>query len=135
VLAGYTMEDPKTVAGIGHKPVGGYASMLGPDALHGKRIGLYGSGWRDLPLSAEATSLYARARSELEARGAVLVEDPFAGTGFAALRTPTPPLEEFDARGMESIPYDLQQYLLRLGPDAAVRERGAWIERWCRGAG
>ncbi len=128
VLAGYTMEDPKTVAGIGHKPVGGYTSMLGPDALHGKRIGLYGPGWRNLPLSAEATSLYAQARSELEARGAVLVEDPFAGTGFAALRTPTPPLEEFDARGMESTPYDLQQYLLRLGPNAAVRSFAEFAE-------
>ena len=121
VLAGYTMEDPKTVAGIGRIPRGGYTSMLGADALRGKRIGLYGPGWRDLPLSAEASSLYAGARNELTARGAVLIEDPFAGSGFAALRQPTPPLEEFDARGMESVPYDLEQYLRRLGPDAAVR--------------
>jgi len=121
VLAGYTMEDPKTVAGIGHKPAGGYTSLLAAGALQGKRIGLYGPGWRNLPLSEEATSLYARAKRELEAHGAVLVEDPFAGSGFAELRTPTLPLEEFDARGMESIPYDLEQYLLRLGPGAAVR--------------
>jgi amidase len=120
-LAGYTSEDPKTIAGVGHRPPGGYASLLSEDALRGKRIGLYGPGWRDLPLSDEATRLYERAQGELAARGAVLVEDPFAGSGFAALRRPTPPLAEFDARGLESVPYDLQKYLERLGPDAALK--------------
>ena len=50
----------------------------------------------------------------------MLIDDPFAGTGFADLRQPTPPLANFDARGMESVPYDLQKYLERLGPDAAL---------------
>ena len=121
VLAGYTAEDPKTVAGVGHRPKGGYASRLHPEALRGKRIGLYGPGWRNQPLSAEAAALYARAQGELEAQGAVLVEDPFGGSGFAELRTPTTPMGEFDARGLESVPYDLQKYLERLGPDAALR--------------
>ncbi len=120
-LAGYSPEDPKTIAGVGHRPPGGYASLLSDDALHGRRLGLYGPGWRNLPLSDEATRLYERAQEELSARGAVLVEDPFAGTGFAALRQPTPPLAEFDARGMEAIPHDLQKYLERLGPDAALK--------------
>ena len=121
VLAGYTAEDPKTVAGVGHRPKGGYASRLSPEALRGKRIGLYGPGWRDQPLSTEAAALYGRAEKELEAQGAVLVEDPFEGSGFAGLRTPTAPLGEFDARGLESVPYDMQKYLERLGPDAALR--------------
>ena len=120
-LAGYSSEDPKTIAGVGHRPAGGYASLLSEEALQGRRIGLYGPGWRDLPLSDETVRLYGRAQAELAARGAVLVEDPFAGTGFAALRQPTPPLAEFDARGLESVPYDLQKYLERLGPDAALK--------------
>ncbi len=121
VLAGYTAEDPKTIAGVGHRPRGGYASRLHPDALRGKRLGLYGPGWRDMALSAEATELYARAQGELRDLGAELVEDPFAGSGFAELRQPTPPLLEFDARGLESVPYDLQKHLERLGPGAALR--------------
>ncbi|MGI3899571.1 MAG: amidase [Janthinobacterium lividum] len=121
VLAGYSAEDPKTVAGIGHRPTGGYTSKLAPDALAGKRIGLYGPGWRNLPLSEETTALYTRAQTEIAVCGAVLVEDPFAGTGFAALRQPTIPGHEFDARGLESVPYDLEQYLKRLGPDAALK--------------
>ncbi len=126
VLAGYTAEDPKTIAGVGHRPRGGYASLLCRDALAGKRIGLYGPSWRDQPLSEEAGRLYGRARQELEARGAVLVEDPFAGSGFAALRQPVSATVAFDARGLESVPYDLQKYLERLGPDAALRSFAAF---------
>ena len=121
VLAGYTAEDPKTIAGVGHRPKGGYASRLHPEALRGKRIGLYGPGWRNQPLSEEAATLYDRTKGELEAQGAVLVEDPFRGSGFADLRTPTLPSAEFDARGLESVPYDMQKYLERLGPQAALR--------------
>ncbi len=121
VLAGYTAEDPKTIAGVGHRPKGGYASRLHPEVLRGKRIGLYGPGWRNQPLSEEAAALYTRAQGELEAQGAVLVEDPFRGSGFADLRTPTLPLAEFDARGLESVPHDMQKYLERLGPQAAFR--------------
>ena len=51
----------------------------------------------------------------------MLVEDPFLNSGFAELRKPTPPLQEFDARGLESIPFDLQKYLERMGPDVALR--------------
>jgi amidase len=121
VLAGYTTEDPKTIAGVGHRPKGGYTSKLADDALSGKRVGLYGKGWRSQPLSEETVELYARAASELTARGATLVEDPFVGSGFADLRVPTPPLTNFDARGLESVPYDLQKYLERLGANAALK--------------
>jgi Asp-tRNA(Asn)/Glu-tRNA(Gln) amidotransferase A subunit family amidase len=121
VLAGYTAEDPKTVAGIGHRPRGGYTSKLETKALTDKRIGLYGPGWRDQPLSEETVALYDRAIAELTTRGAVVVEDPFAESGFAALRRTTGPDVPFDGRGLESVPYDVQKYLERLGPDAALK--------------
>jgi amidase len=121
VLAGYSSEDPKTLASVGRPPAGGYAALLSVDALKGKRIGLYGPGWRAQPLSDEAARLYERAKHELKSAGAILVEDPFAGSAFAALRRPTPPLANFDARGMESIPYDVHQYLRRLGPDSSLK--------------
>ncbi len=121
VLAGFTTEDPKTAACFGYIPPAGYAAALRPDGLRGKRIGLYGPGWRDQPLSDEAAALYDRAQAELVEAGAVLVEDPFAGSGFAALRRCTVPGADFDARGLESIPYDIETYLRRLGPDAALQ--------------
>ncbi len=121
VLAGFTMADPKTTAAIGKLPKGGYTSRLSPTALAGKRLGLYGPGWRDQPLSGGTTALYARAQSEIAARGATLVADPFAGTGFAAIGRAMPGPAHFDPRGMESVPYDLQQYLQRLGPNAALK--------------
>ena len=127
-LAGYTAEDPKTVAAIGKRPKGGYASRLASDALKGSRLGLYGPGWRNLPLSGEATTLYERAAQELESCGASLVPDPFAGSGFAELSKPAPGLVFFDARGMESVPFDLQQYLERMGPAVALPSFQAFAE-------
>jgi amidase len=121
VLAGYSSEDPKTLASAGRIPLEGYAADLRTDALVGKRIGLYGPGWRRQSLSEEAAQIYSRVQRELCSAGAVLVEDPFANSGFSQLRQPTPPLRNFDARGLESIPYDLDQYLHRLGPASAVK--------------
>ncbi len=115
VLAGYTPEDPKTVAAIGHVPKGGYASKLSTSALKGARVGLYGTGWRTKPLSTEAQALYDTALAAFKARGAELIADPFAGTGFADLAAKD---AEFDPRGMESIAYDLEHYLRRLGKSA-----------------
>lgn len=121
LLAGYSAEDPKTLAGVGKRPPLGYTAGLRSDALQGMRLGLYGPGWRDQPLSAEAQALYARAMQELQAQGAILVDDPFLGSGFAALRKITVDGSNFDARGMESVPYDLHKYLQRLGPAAALQ--------------
>lgn len=121
VLAGFSMEDPKTIAGVGKRPKGGYTSKLDSGALKGKRIGLYGPGWRNLPLAEEATSLYERVQGELEKLGATLVKDPFAGSGFMELRKPSIPGAEFDARGMESIGYDVEKYLQRMGPNVALK--------------
>jgi aspartyl-tRNA(Asn)/glutamyl-tRNA(Gln) amidotransferase subunit A len=121
VLAGYSAEDPKTVASIGMRPRGGYGARLHENALREQRLGLYGPGWRDEPLSAETAQLYERCLRELEELGAVSVPDPFRGSRFAALRRTGPPDYDYDERGMESLPYDLQQYLERLGPGAALR--------------
>ncbi len=120
VLAGYSPEDPRSSAGIGRKPHGGFAAQLGRETLRGKRLGTFGPGWRDAPLSAETLELYARAKQELAARGAGLVEDPLNGSGFAAIRQCTPPLADYDARGEESAPYDLQKYFERLGSRSAI---------------
>ena len=121
VLAGYTAEDPKTIAGVGHRPKGGYAFLLREDALRGKRLGLYGPGWRNQPLSEEAARLYGRAQQELAARGAELVPDPFERSDFAAIRRPVSDTVPFDGRGLESVPYDLERYLARMGPDVALK--------------
>ena len=120
VLAGFSSEDPKTVAGIGQKPKGGYAAGLDATSLRGKRLGLYGSGWRKQPLSSEATALYQRAFGELEARGATLVPDPFSGSGFADIARPARGTDYFDPRGLECFPYDMDRYLKRMGPTVAI---------------
>lgn len=121
VLAGYSAEDPKTLASVGHIPTAGYAAELSKTGLKEKRVGLFGPGWRDQPLSEETAALYERAKFELEDAGAVLIDDPFAETVFASLREPTTPLPNFDGRGLESVAYDLGQYLKRLGPHAALK--------------
>lgn len=120
-LAGFTTEDPKTLASVGKVPADGYAARLSAGGLQGKRLGLYGPGWRPDLLSDEAAGLYERAKRELAAAGAILVEDPFAGTDFAALRQITPGTPFFDGRGLESLPYDMTCYLRRLGSGAALK--------------
>ncbi|TXL69856.1 amidase [Vineibacter terrae] len=126
VLAGFTPEDPKTVAGIGCRPRGGYTSGLDATALRGKRLGLYGPGWRDQPLSPDAAALYRRAIGELQARGATVVADPFAGSGFAAIARPVAGTD-YDPRGMECIPYDMDRYLKRMGSEAALGSFEAFV--------
>jgi len=125
VLAGFTTEDPKTFAALDKIPAEGYASGLRADGLMGKRLGLYGPGWRPDRLSDEAAALYERAKDELIAAGAELIEDPFAGTDFASYRQITPGTPFFDGRGLESLPHDMTNYLRRLGPDAAIK---TWAE-------
>lgn len=119
-LAGFCVGDPKTVAGVGRRPNAGYAAALDANSLRGKRLGLYGPGWRDRPLSPETAGLYREALGELEARGATLVADPFAGSGFAPIARPAAGTDYFDPRGIECAPYDLERYLRRLGPKAAI---------------
>lgn len=127
-LAGFSTEDPKTLASVGKLPAAGYAAGLSKDGLKGKRLGLYGPGWRPDQLSEETAALYARAQEELEAAGAILVGDPFAGTDFASLRQATPGAPFFDGRGLESLPFDITNYLRRLGPNAALKSWAEFVE-------
>lgn len=127
-IAGFTTEDPKTLASVDKIPAGGYAAGLSTNGLQGKRLGLYGPGWRPDHLSPEAAALYDRAKAELKKLGAVLVEDPFAGTDFASLRQITPGTPYFDGRGLESIAYDMSCYLQRLGPNAAIKTWAEFVE-------
>jgi amidase len=122
VIAGYSPDDPKTIASIGHIPKNGYTSRLRKDALRGKRLGLYGRGWRLADLSDETSSLYQEAIKELKAQGATLVGDPFAASGFAELALPNQP---YDFRGTESAAYDYTNYLKSLGVKSidALRDR------------
>ncbi len=113
VIAGYTHDDPKTVASIGNIPKNGYTSHLNKQELQGKRIGLYGPGWRNQELTPETEELYSRAIAELKAQGATVVTDPFANTEFAATMKAA-------AGGTNSVIYDMQDYLERLGPSAAI---------------
>jgi aspartyl-tRNA(Asn)/glutamyl-tRNA(Gln) amidotransferase subunit A len=122
------MDDPKTLAGLGRIPEGGYTALLSDIALQDRRLGLYGPGWRNQPLTPETAALYARARQEIAARGATLVADPFAGTGFADLRQPTSETNDFDTRGLESVAHDLQNYLRRMGPQAALQSFAEFAE-------
>ena len=130
VLAGYSAEDPKTVASFGHTPVGSsYAAGLSESSLQGKRIGLFGPGWYGSKLSSETASLYQQVVEELRREGAEVVADPFAGSGFAALERVSGDISHYDQRGEEAIAYDLQNYLARLGPQAAVHTLSELISR------
>lgn len=126
VIAGYTPEDPKTAGAV--VPRKGYTSQFSKHALEGKRIGLYGPGWREgnnSELSPETALLYAKAVDKLKEQGAIVVEDPFAGSGFAALRTAG---GDSGTRGNN---WAIEQYLKRLGPSAAVHsieELNAWAD-------
>lgn len=128
VLAGWSAEDPKTLASVGNIPAGGFGSKMSTGALSGKRLGLYGPGWRPDELSDEAAALYKRAQAELSDAGAILIDNPFAGTGFADLREVTPPTPHFDGRGLESIAWDVDCYLKRLGPSAAIKSWSEFVE-------
>ncbi|BDP42600.1 amidase [Deinococcus aetherius] len=109
VMAGPCDEDPVTQAASGHLPREGYAAALRVGALRGKRLGLYGPGWRDQPLGEETRRLYERAIQDLRDLGAVPVEDPFAGSGFAAF------MKGVRASwGFECLVHDLQAYLERV---------------------
>jgi aspartyl-tRNA(Asn)/glutamyl-tRNA(Gln) amidotransferase subunit A len=134
VLAGYSSHDPKTVAGIGTKPPGGYAVELDRHLLAGKRLGLYGPGWRkpsgswrNQPLAASVAAAYERIQALLKTLAVELVADPFAGSGFADLARITPGGDEYDVRGMESLPYDLNAWLASLGPRAPIKN----FEEFC----
>lgn len=120
-IAGPTTEDPATFAGAGRAPEGGYAAGLSTSALQGKRFGLVGPGWRSsfLPLAPETDEQYRAAVRVLQGRGAVVVEDPFAGRGWTELYAERPSVPTVSSHG-------LLVYLQGLGEGAAFRT----VEEW-----
>lgn len=120
-IAGPTPDDPATYAAAGRIPQEGYAAGLSTEALAGKRFGLVGPGWRDtfLPLAPETEGLYRDAVRVLEAEGAEVVEDPFAGSGWTELYAERPSVPSVDGHGM-------LVYLQGLGADAAFRTIDEW---------
>lgn len=121
VLAGPTLEDPATFSAVDHIPPDGYAAALSETALEGKRFGLVGTGWRDefLPLAPETEVFYREAVAVLQAQGAQVAEDPFAGSGFVDLYDSQP-------RGGGSGAYDWMVYFRGLGPGAAFHSLEEW---------
>jgi amidase len=87
VIAGPSPRDLASYASVGKKPTTSYVSALSTTSLAGKRFGLVGAGWRrdNLPLAPETKAIYDRAIAVLKERGAEVVEDPFAKTGWVEL--------------------------------------------------
>ena len=124
ILAGYTADDPKTKVSTQYIPNQGYTHLLNKTALKGKRIGLYGAGWKkDTSLSQETQTLYDREIKQLKDLGAIIVSDPFLNSKFSSIAklTPTPGIGGYDFRGSDSIAYDLQKYLENLGQQAKAK--------------
>ena len=121
VLAGPSPEDLASYAGAGRLPEGGYEQGLSAEALSGRRFGLVGPGWRDsyLPLAPATDSLYRIAIQRLEAEGATVVEDPFAGRGWVELYDERPRVPSVGS-------HDMAVYLQGLGDGAAFRS----VEEW-----
>ena len=134
-LAGPHEDDPKTKDVGQYLPKDGYAASLKDKALDGARLGLYGEGWRkntggwrSQPLQADIVSAYQRAQGEIATLGAILIDDPMAGSGFADIAETVGGVDDFDIRGMEPLAYDLQVYLKNLGPNAAIKSFAAFAE-------
>lgn len=115
-IAGYDHTDVKTLASVGNLPVDGYLAGLSDTALAGKRIGLWGPGWKNrnvngmqvpIEMTPETQALYDACVDVLEAQGATVVENPFVGSNFIALTS-------FPGGG-NSLPYDINQFFLSLG--------------------
>ena len=123
LIAGPTPEDLATYAATGHIPEEGYAAGLTTTALEGRRFGLVGAGWRDsfLPLAAETEAQYADAIAVLEAEGAEVVEDPFAGREWVELYGERPRVRSVGT-------HDLLVYMRGLGPEAAFHTIEEWEE-------
>jgi len=117
VMVGYSARDPKTLASVGNIPVTGYAADLNETALQGKRIGLFSKSWKNVTLTQEVQDLYDRVVHDLKSRGAIIIEDPFAGSGFTDIKRHrvSPDPKRFP------LVYELNKYFRDLGPQSAVQ--------------
>jgi Asp-tRNA(Asn)/Glu-tRNA(Gln) amidotransferase A subunit family amidase len=113
IMAGPSYEDPKPHPSAGAVPPGGFVNYIEdhPTALSGARIGVFGPGYSGTTLTPETQALFEAELDVLEAAGATLVADPFAGTDYRTLLSGVPNSGTFT--------FDVQEYLKRLGPSAA----------------
>lgn len=109
-IAGYSPDDPKTVAANGNIPAAGYTAGLSTTDLQGKRIGLFGTGFKDVQLAPQTATLYNQAVGVLQSEGATVVNDPFAGSTYSSIYAKATGLE-----GLESFAHDFNQYVIHLG--------------------
>jgi Asp-tRNA(Asn)/Glu-tRNA(Gln) amidotransferase A subunit family amidase len=93
-------------------PAGGYVAHLSDTSLVGKKIGLFGTGFKNVTVTAETQGLYTNAINLLKAQGATVVSDPFAGTTFNTIGA------TFSSFGGLSLPYDINQWMANLGPNS-----------------
>lgn len=121
VIAGPSDEDLASLAGTGKIPEGGYAAAVTRLSLEGKRFGLFGPGWRidRFPLDTLTERLYDDAVASVTRLGALVVEDPFRGSGFLELYDERPDLPTGEWA-------DLNDYLRGLGPGAAFHSVAEW---------
>ncbi|HEY4330793.1 MAG TPA: amidase, partial [Phycisphaerae bacterium] len=108
IIAGYSPSDPKTAASIGK--TGGYAAGLSDTSLQGKRIGLWGPGFKNVTLTPETQALYDQDVAILQAQGAITVANPFQGSTFQSLTASS------NFTTTNSLPYDMNQFFASLGP-------------------
>jgi amidase len=113
IMAGPSYEDPKPHPSAGAVPPGGFLKYIQdhPTALAGARIGVFGPGYSGTTLTPETQALFDVELDVLEAAGATLVADPFAGTNYRTLLQGVPNSGTFT--------FDVTEYLKRLGPGAA----------------
>ena len=112
VIAGEDARDPYTALGRGHAQ-DDYKVFLNPDALHGLRIGSLTALVNVDGADPEIIALYERALEDLQAAGAIIVED-FAVPGLAAHME----ANNFCVR----FRYDMRQYLESLGKAAPIQD-------------
>lgn len=129
IMAGYKTDDaiPKELSD--KIPEGGYASVISENALQGKRLGLFGPGWSIKELSAETQELYLREIIELQKAGAVVIEDPFEGSGFVDFAES---IGDDAARmlfGLDTVFHDLDKYIKNLDPEDDTLSAKSVFER------
>ncbi len=112
VVAGYDPADPFTELGRGKREID-YTSFLQADGLQGARIGVLRALVETKDADPEVTAVFDQAVEDLQAAGAVIVDD-FEIDNFSAHLD----VDVFCVR----FRYDMQQYLASLGDNAPIKD-------------
>jgi Asp-tRNA(Asn)/Glu-tRNA(Gln) amidotransferase A subunit family amidase len=122
VIAGPSPKDLSTYAASENQRPKNFLTSLNAQSLAGKRFGLVGAGWRtqNLPLNPETEKVYREAIELLKSRGAEVVEDPFANSGWTDLYRRMP-----GGQGATGA-HDMFLYLQALGDSAKFHTIQEW---------